>query len=692
MNRFQKLSVATTAMTLFLIGVGATVRGTGSGLGCPDWPRCHGKWYPPLNFHSIVEYSHRSSAFLVVCLVVAVAIYAWVRYRSVGSIFWPAFAGLVVIGLQAFIGELVVKSKLNSHLVVLHFATALALLAIVITTTVNAFRPRGGALSPLVKEAIAVAGLTLATAVLGAYVTAWNATLVYADWPLFDGRVLPSFGKPDDVIQWVHRVVAALLGLALVHLFVKVRRSPDMQARRAPRVLAGIGVGLWVLQALAGASQIWTRLADWSVIAHVLGASGLWGCTVALALVAYRLTSPLRPVTAGQGTGEPGLPASSGTGGPGTPSPAVPARPASRSGAAGARIRAYFLLTKPRVVELLLITTVPAMIVAAKGWPSVWLLIATLIGGSLAAGGAGAINCFVDRDIDDLMERTASRPVPAGSIEAPRALAFGILLEIASFGWLVATVNLPAALLAVGATVFYVLIYTMWLKRATPSNIVIGGAAGAAPVLVGWAAVTGRMGIPALVMFAIIYYWTPPHFWALSLRYSDDYAAAGVPMLPVVRGPQATARHIVLYTISLAGVSLVLYPLASLGPIYLVSAVVLGALFIRSSLRLQRNVTVPGGGINAREAMALFHFSIAYLSLLFVAMAADRLIGGGGTPAAYHVVLAVGAVLFAASQGAIGLQALRWRRSAAPGGTLRPRSVLGPVPPAVGHPGAAAEV
>ena len=636
MNRFQKLSVATTAMTMFLIGVGGTVRASGSGLGCPDWPRCHGKWYPPLNFHSIVEYSHRTSASIVIVLVLATAAYAWVKYRSVAAIFWPAFSALIVIGFQAFLGELVVKSKLNPHLVVVHFATSLALLALVALTTVNSFRPRGGRFGPLAREAAGVAAGTALVAILGAYVTQWNAALVFADWPLFDGKVIPPFGgHPGAAIQFVHRVVAALLGVAIVHLAVRITRwsAPD-RARKPLLILVWVASVTWVLQAAAGAAQIWTSLSAWAVAAHVLGGGGLWGATVALAFASYRLTAE-----------------SSGSG-------AAASRHGGRSGSAAAsRVRAYFLLTKPRVVELLLITTVPAMVVAARGWPSIGLILATLVGGSLAAGGAGAINCFVDRDIDDLMERTHGRPVPAGAIEPPRALAFGIVLEVISFAFLAVTVNVLAASLAVGATVFYVFVYTMWLKRATPSNIVIGGAAGAAPVLVGWAAVTGHVGVPALAMFAIIFYWTPPHFWALSLRYTEDYAAAQVPMLPVVRGPEATARHIVLYTVSLAGISLVLYPLGSMGPIYLVSALVLGGLFLRRALALQRRPA------DAREAMALFHFSIAYLSLLFVAMAADRLIGGGSEPAVQGAVFVAGAVAFCISQAAIGYEALRWRRA-----------------------------
>jgi protoheme IX farnesyltransferase len=629
LNRFQKLAVATTTMTVLLIGVGGTVRASGSGLGCPDWPRCHGKWYPPFDFHSIVEYSHRLSASLVVMLVVALAVFAWVRYRSVASLFWPAFGALIVIGVQAFVGKLVVDSKLNSHLVVLHFATSLGLLALVVTTTVNSFLPRGGRMGSLARETLAISGLTLVVAVLGAYVTQWGAALVFADWPLFDGRVLPATTSPNALIHFAHRLAALLLGIGLARLVIATRRPP---LRRALLVLASVALGMWLLQALAGAANIFTRTAPWAVVAHVLGGATLWGCSVALAVLAYRLTPSEAPRA-----------------------PRAPGHPA------GQRVRAYFMLTKPRVVELLLITTVPAMIVAARGWPSLGLIGATLLGGSLAAGGAGAINCFFDRDIDERMERTAGRPVPAGQIEPPRALVFGVVLEILAFAWLAATVNLPAALLAVGATLFYVFVYTIWLKRVTPTNIVIGGAAGAAPVLVGWAAVTGRVGLPALVMFAVIFYWTPPHFWALSLRYADDYAAARVPMLPVVRGAQATARHIVLYTFVLVGVSLLLYPLGSLGPVYLVSAVTLGALFVRRALTLQRALTL---GADPVESMRLFRFSIAYLSLLFVAMAADRLIGGPGIELAQRLAFVTGAVMFCAFEAAILVEVLRWRAKA----------------------------
>ncbi|HEX9314380.1 MAG TPA: heme o synthase, partial [Actinomycetota bacterium] len=485
------------------------------------------------------------------------------------------------------------------------------------------------------RETLGVSAMTLAVAVLGAYVTQWGAALVFADWPLFDGRVIPASTSPDALIHFVHRVAALILGLGLVRLYIATRGK---ERYRPVHILAVVAAAMWLLQALAGAANIWTRTASWAVIAHVLGGAVLWGTSVAMAVLAYRLTAS-GAATSGEGPGT-----HVGT-------------DAGTLAGIGQRVRAYFLLTKPRVIELLLITTVPAMVVAAHGWPSLGLIGATLLGGSLAAGGAGAINCYVDRDIDDLMERTSGRPLPAGRIEPPRALVFGIVLEIISFAFLATTVNLLSAVLAVGATIFYVFVYTIWLKRATPSNIVIGGAAGAAPVLVGWAAVTGRVGLPALVMFAIIFFWTPPHFWALSLRYTEDYAAAKVPMLPVVRGAQATARHILLYTLSLLGVSLLLYPLGSLGPIYLASALVLGVLFVRRALALQRNVSPV-------EAMRLFRFSIAHLSLLFIAMAADRLIGGPGSDVAYRTAFVAGAVVFCAFQAAIMVEDLRWRGKA----------------------------
>jgi protoheme IX farnesyltransferase len=280
---------------------------------------------------------------------------------------------------------------------------------------------------------------------------------------------------------------------------------------------------------------------------------------------------------------------------------------------------AYFALTKPRIIELLLVTTVPSMIVAARGWPSLWLMFATVLGGALAAGGANAINCYIDRDIDRVMHRTKKRPLPQHKVAPRSALVFGASLGVIAFAFLWAAVNLVSAALAVGALLFYVFVYTLGLKRNTPQNIVIGGAAGAVPALVGWAAVTGTVEPPALALFGIIFYWTPPHFWALSMRYENEYAAAGVPMMPVVYGRDETAKHIVLYSILLFAMCMIFFSVAQMGFIYLASTLVLNGILLVQSIRLWRKPAT-------RAAWGLFRFSIYYLALLFAAMALDQLV------------------------------------------------------------------
>lgn len=282
-------------------------------------------------------------------------------------------------------------------------------------------------------------------------------------------------------------------------------------------------------------------------------------------------------------------------------------------------LRAYLALTKPRIVVLLLVTTVPAMILAEGGWPSLWLILLTLVGGTLSAGGANAINCYIDRDIDGIMERTQGRPIPAGLIDPELGLVFGMCLGIAGFSVLAIGVNMLTALLATGALLFYVFVYTIWLKRDTAQNIVIGGAAGAIPPVTGWAAVTGSLDWPALVLFGIIFLWTPPHFWALASRYREDYAKASVPMLPVVASQAETNKQILLYSVALVASTLVLVPVAGMGLLYLVAALLLGAGFIGYAIRLWRT---PGQS----ASMSLFFYSLPYLGLLFVAVGLDELL------------------------------------------------------------------
>lgn len=291
--------------------------------------------------------------------------------------------------------------------------------------------------------------------------------------------------------------------------------------------------------------------------------------------------------------------------------------PRSAPASWGSVAKAYVELTKPRIIELLLITTVPAMVVAAGRWPGTWLVIATLIGGTLSAAGANTINQVVDRDIDEKMRRTRRRPLPTHRVDPRRATIFGVLLGVAGFVWLWATSNLLAAVLSTAGLLFYVFVYTLYLKRSSVQNIVIGGAAGAVPPLVGWAAVTGSLALPAWLMFAVVFYWTPPHFWALSLKYQDDYAAAGVPMLPVVVGVKRTLDQIVAYTAVLLAVSLMLATTDAVGAVYLVASVVLGVGLLAAAFRLRAR---------PEEAMRFFGWTNVYLAGLFLAMMVDGLL------------------------------------------------------------------
>ncbi|MFM8531419.1 MAG: heme o synthase [Ilumatobacteraceae bacterium] len=294
----------------------------------------------------------------------------------------------------------------------------------------------------------------------------------------------------------------------------------------------------------------------------------------------------------------------------------------------------YVALTKPRIIELLLITTVPTMVLAEQGWPSWGLVLVTLLGGSLAAGGANAINMVVDRDIDRLMERTKNRPLVTGLVSVRGAMVFALGLEAAAFGVLWWGANLLSAVLALSATLFYVFVYTLWLKRTSRQNIVIGGAAGAVPVLVGWAAVRDSLDWAPIVLFLAIFLWTPPHFWALAIRHADDYRAASVPMLPSVVPLRQTIRQMTIYTVILTLVTVVLAPVADLGWIYLVSAILLGGVFVAGTVVLGRSLSEsPTGAPSSSRAesasMRLFGFSISYVTLLFVALAVDVLVRHG---------------------------------------------------------------
>jgi heme o synthase len=585
---FRRLAVASTAATFALIAVGALVRATDSGLGCPDWPRCFGRLVPPAELHAQIEHSHRLVAAAVVVLVALLAVAAW-RTRQARAVRRAAAAAVVVVLTQALIGAAVVWWKLEAESVTLHLGTALALVALLEFIAFRARWPageraRGG--RGFVWLAAAGAALTYLQMLVGSTVTGHGAGLAY---PL--SVLLPDLGPGVARIQLAHRVLAVLVATVVVATWLAGRRS--QRAHPTVTRLAGYAAGLVLVQVALGVANVANRLSALTVVPHLVVGSLLWGTMVALVLHADRFV--------GAGERDPAEPAPR------------PARSVRQS------VAAYFLLTKPRIVELLLVTTVPTMFIAERGIPSPWLVGATLFGGALSAASANVINCYLDRDIDAVMRRTARRPLPAHRVHPDDALRFGLVLGVAGFVWLWATVNLLSAVLATAAILFYVFVYTLGLKRRSTQNIVIGGAAGAVPVLVGWSAVTGRVELPALVLFAIIFYWTPPHFWALALRYRDDYAAAGVPMLPVVRGANETSTQILYYTVLLVTVTLLLYPAGRMGAIYLASAVALGAAFIWRALALRRDLT-------SKRAIGLFSFSNQYLALLFLAMAVDAVV------------------------------------------------------------------
>ena len=595
MTRFAKLTLAAAVATFVLIAVGGLVRATDSGLGCPDWPLCFGDWIPPADLHAWIEHSHRLiAAVFVGPLVGAVGLITVFSHRRRDR---PLLAAAVVAGVlvivQSLLGAAVVLAGLAAELVTAHLGMALTVLAATIfiaDRAANGSMPRlhvRPALTRLVAvTAVAVFGQML----LGSWVTGHDAGLAYADFPLMNGSVVPAVVGSEQAAHLAHRAMSLVVAALVAWTWTVVRRETDAPL---PRRLATVLAVLVVVQIVLGGLNVLSRLSAFFVVPHLAVGAAMWAASVWLLLSTRRLDL---------------------------------AHVASRSPALAAErrtvdtVRAYIALTKPRIIELLLVTTVPTMVLAEGGFPSVWLMTAVVVGGTLAAGGANAMNMYVDRDIDDVMRRTRHRPLPRHAVPPEHALGLGIGLSVVAFGFLALTVNLLSAALALSATAFYVFVYTLWLKRSTPQNIVIGGAAGCVPVLVAWAAVTGEIGLPSLVLFAIVFYWTPPHFWALALRYRGDYAAARVPMLPVVRGEAETARQIVLYTVALIGVSLLLLPAAGMGWIYLVAAVVLGAIFLRSALVLH------GDAESGTAAIGLFRYSITYLTLLFVAVAVDAVL------------------------------------------------------------------
>ena len=631
MTRFQRLAAASVAMTMLLVTIGVVVRATGSGMGCPDWPLCHGQLIPPLDDPKAwIEWVHRTVAAAIGFLILGLAFVAWRDHRDRPSLLWSSFGAVGLVAFQAWLGRETVRLNNSGESVTAHLAAAMALVGLLIFIFVRSLYPArigGRGRSQRFTLLAAFAALAVfALLLFGSQVTATGQWYVFPDWPLMDGSLLPPLGE-TTAAQILHRWVAIIVGVIVAVVAIAAWRT-QRENRTVIRLALAAAI-LFPIQAIVGGLQVVTNLEAWTQTLHLALGALIWAAMTGLVAVSYysARTAPAAP----DRTGLPGDPA----GGPTSADEETGQRAGAGAGASTAQhtrrdsVRAYVALTKPRIIELLLVTTVPAMVLATREVPGIqlghwgWLTLWTLVGGTLAAGSANAINCYLDRDIDELMVRTRRRPLPAHQVDPERAVVFGLALGLVSFGVLAWFVNLLSAFLALLAIAFYVVVYTILMKRTTPQNIVIGGAAGALPPVIGWAAVTGNVGVPALLLFAIVFYWTPPHFWALSLRIRKDYAAAGVPMLPVVRGIPETTRQIGLYTILMVAISLVLWAVARMGWVYLAAAVVLGAIFLRQAYALWRQGESEEA--STAGAIRLYKYSISYLTLLFAAVAVDAL-------------------------------------------------------------------
>jgi protoheme IX farnesyltransferase len=576
--RYRTLVYLTLLAALPAAFWGGIVRVTGSGLGCPDWPLCHGQFLPSLDTATRIEWLHRFLAILAGLTLAALAVWTLARYRRDRRAVGFVAAAVVLYWLQAILGAITVLLELPDTWVTIHLANAELLLAVLTVYAVIVRWPASarGLARPTAFTwlAVAAAAGTFVLLLSGAYVRGDGATAACSTWPLCDGGI-PRSGAA--AVHMAHRYIAAAVGVLVLTVVV--------QAWRRRREIPGIGVAaaltgaLFALQVVVGALNPLSGFSPWPLGAHPAVATALWCAVVALAVLAWR------PVGAEAAT----------------------------------TLRDVIALTKPAIMSLLLVTALGGMFLAAGGVPPFHLVVATMLGGAFASGGASALNHYFDRDLDERMRRTSRRPLPGHRVSPRVAIGVGVVLNVLAFLLLATLANLLAALLALSGTLVYILVYTLWLKRTTVQNIVIGGAAGAIPPLVGWAAVADNVDLPALYLFAIVFFWTPAHFWALALLIRDDYDRAGIPMLPVVHGDRAAQWGILLYAIALVPLSVLLFLTGYVGVPYLFAALLLGGIFIGHAVRLFRAAAPRRRAV----ARSLYLYSLLYLALLFVAIMVD---------------------------------------------------------------------
>jgi len=614
MKSIRIVAWAGVVVTYFLIALGGTVLATNSGLSCPDWPLCYGQAYYSGTYQVFLEQFHRFTAATVSILIVLLLIGIIVWARKDRALLTMAIAAPILLALQIVLGGLTVLWKLPPQIITAHLGTALAIFAIVITIAVLSGKParRGDGLpSPehptktrkFAQLAITNALLVYILMLLGSYVTGNGAALACPGWPLCTPASWAVSNHLAD-INILHRIYAVFVGLVTLWTVISALRR--WRVARGQAIVGLVGGLLFVYQAVVGGLIVLLKEPAFVAGLHLALATAVWGTLVLLAAFA---SNQLRaaPVAPRFIVGEI------------EKMEQAEDEAKKEIGLVRQTIANYVDLMKPHVTVLLLGVTAAVMAIARQGLPPLVLVIPTLLGGAMAAGSANCINCYIDRDIDQIMGRTQRRSLPSGRVEPQQALVFGIFLGVGAFIILTAFVNLLSAVLACSGILFYVFVYTMWLKRSTVQNIVIGGAAGAVPVLVGWAAITNNLSLPAIWLFAIIFFWTPPHFWALSLLIQKDYEKAGIPMLPVVKGEAETRRQILLYSLLLLALTLMLFVMGIMGYFYLAGAVILGGGLVYLAIRLWRDQS-------KKWARTLFWYSNMYLAAIFAIMVLDRVI------------------------------------------------------------------
>ncbi len=597
-KRFLSWILAAAITTFLLMVAGNAVRVMDAAQACPDWPTCYGQYALPAGITLAepvgVQLAHRGLAALAALLTTAAGLWAALRYRAMRWIARPLYLAAGLMLLEAALGGEVVRLGASAWLAPLHMAMALATLALVTTALVAVFYQRArldhpGRLafrSPFARLARVTLGGLFVLLLSGTLVSATGAGQACTGWPLCAG------GLPHSGLGWLafgHRLLVLAVGALLTGQFVSAWKS-----QRSQRVLlpAATGAFLFMLgQVFVGALNVTRGFPADLVGLHAASAAGLWAVQVVLVIAAgFEARSALDEAAE---AAEP-----------------LPLR---------ARLKDFVILSKPIIVALLLVTTYAGLVVGGRQIPSAALTFWTLLGGALAAGGASALNQYIDREIDAEMQRTAHRPIPAGRLKPAEGLAYGLGACLAAFFLLAGMVNLLAAVLSFAGMIYYVLIYSVWLKHLTVQNIVIGGGAGAIPPLVGWAAATGGLNVPALFLFAIIFLWTPPHFWALALVRRKDYARGRVPMLPVVRGEAVTRKQIFIYTLELVALTLLMPILHMAGTVYLVSALALGLWLISAAWRVYKDK-------GNKNAWKMYRYSSMYLMFLMIALVVDVLI------------------------------------------------------------------